>query len=71
MKGVKMKNQMKQNSNEANSIGSLQEGALQKIKTSLREWYGNLSIKELSCNKELTAQIEKLERLLAGHVVTT
>lgn len=71
MKGVKMKNQIKQNNNEANSIRTLPEGALQKIKTSLREWYGNLSINELSCNKELTAQIEKLERLLAGHAVTT
>ncbi|MFN8846612.1 MAG: hypothetical protein ACK5V3_15785 [Bdellovibrionales bacterium] len=43
--------------------------AIEKIKTELRNWYGNLSVKELVYNKVLVAEIEKLERLLAGKVV--
>lgn len=43
--------------------------ALERIKTEIRNWYGNLSVKELVYNKVLVAEIEKLERLLAGKVV--
>ena len=43
--------------------------AIEKIKTEIRNWYGNLSVKELAYNKALIAEIEKLERLLAGKVV--
>lgn len=43
--------------------------AIEKIKTEIRNWYGNLSVKELVYNKALIAEIEKLERLLAGKVV--
>ncbi len=43
--------------------------AIEKIKTEIRNWYGNLSVKELVYNKVLVAEIEKLERLLAGKVV--
>ena len=43
--------------------------AIERIKTESRNWYGNLSVKELAYNKTLIAEIEKLERLLAGKVV--
>ena len=43
--------------------------AIEKIKTEIRNWYGNLSVKELVYNKALIAEIENLERLLAGKVV--
>lgn len=43
--------------------------AIERIKTEIRNWYGNLSVKELVYNKVLVAEIEKLERLLAGKVV--
>jgi hypothetical protein len=43
--------------------------ALERIKAEIRNWYGNLSVKELAYNKALIAEIEKLERLLAGKVV--
>jgi hypothetical protein len=43
--------------------------AIERIKTEIRNWYGNLSVKELAYNKTLIAEIEKLERLLAGKVV--
>lgn len=43
--------------------------AIERIKTEIRNWYGNLSVKELAYNKALIAEIEKLERLLAGKVV--
>jgi len=43
--------------------------AMERIKTEIRNWYGNLSVKELVYNKALIAEIEKLERLLAGKVV--
>lgn len=42
--------------------------AIERIKTEIRNWYGNLSVKELVYNKVLVAEIEKLERLLAGKV---
>ena len=42
---------------------------VQKIREEIRNWYGNLSIRELTQNKVLIAEIEKLERLLAGKVV--
>ena len=43
--------------------------AIERIKTEIRNWYGNLSVKELVYNKVLVAEIEKLERLMAGKVV--
>jgi hypothetical protein len=43
--------------------------AIERIKTEIRNWYGNLSVKELVYNKVLVAEIEKLEHLLAGKVV--
>jgi len=43
--------------------------AIERMKTEIRRWYGNLSVKELFYNKSLVAEIEKLERLLAGKVV--
>ena len=43
--------------------------AIERIKTEIRNWYGNLSVKKLVYNKVLVAEIEKLERLLAGKVV--
>lgn len=43
--------------------------AIERIKIEIRNWYGNLSVKELVYNKVLVAEIEKLERLLAGKVV--
>jgi hypothetical protein len=43
--------------------------SIQKIKTEIRSWYGSLSVKELVYNKGLVAEIEKLERLLAGKAV--
>lgn len=43
--------------------------AVERIITEIRNWYGNLSVKELAYNKALIAEIEKLERLLAGKVV--
>ena len=48
---------------------SIKTALLEKIKTEIRNWYGNLSVKELVYNKVLIAEIEKLERLLAGKVV--
>ncbi|OYZ11977.1 MAG: hypothetical protein B7Y39_18980 [Bdellovibrio sp. 28-41-41] len=42
---------------------------LEKIRNEFRNWYGNLSVKELVYNRALIAEIEKLERLLAGKAV--
>lgn len=47
----------------------LQGGAIQKIKTEIRNWYGGLSVRELVTNSTLVAEIEKLERLLMTQVV--
>ncbi len=44
-------------------------GAIQKIKTEIRNWYGGLSVRELVTNSALVAEIEKLERLLMSQVV--
>lgn len=50
-------------------VATLGPSALERIKTEIRNWYGNLSVKELVYNKVLVAEIEKLERLLMGKVV--
>lgn len=61
-------NHTKQNEN-SESVATPGPSAIEKIKTEIRNWYGNLSVKELVYNKVLVAEIEKLERLLAGKVV--
>lgn len=43
---------------------SLPMDVAQKIRRELREWYGSLSVRELSMNRALIEEIEKLERLL-------
>ncbi|MGE0631458.1 MAG: hypothetical protein AB7O96_03560 [Pseudobdellovibrionaceae bacterium] len=53
----------------SNDSANSKQGAIQKIKEEIRNWYGSLSIRELICNRELVAEIEKLERLMAGQVV--
>lgn len=58
----------KQNGN-SESVATPGPSAIQRLKTEIRNWYGNLSVKELAGNKTLIAEIEKLERLLAGKVV--
>lgn len=42
---------------------------IQKIKEEIRNWYGSLSIRELTQNKALIAEIERLESLLANGAV--
>lgn len=42
---------------------------IQKIKEEIRNWYGSLSIRELTQNKALIAEIERLESLLAKGAV--
>ena len=44
-------------------------GVVQKIKEEIRNWYGSLSIRELTQNKALIAEIERLESLLAKGAV--
>ena len=61
-------NHTKQNEN-SEYVATSGPSALERIKTEIRNWYGNLSVKELAYNKALIAEIEKLERLLAGKVV--
>lgn len=61
-------NHTKQNEN-SEYVATPKPSALERIKTEIRNWYGNLSVKELAYNKALIAEIEKLERLLAGKVV--
>ena len=39
--------------------------ALASIKKELRKWYGTISVDELVENRELTLEIETLERMLA------
>jgi hypothetical protein len=56
----------KNKKNEEQKI--LAGSVIQKIREEIRNWYGNLSIRELTQNKVLIAEIEKLERLLAGKV---
>ena len=58
----------KQNENSG-YVATPGPSAIERIKTEIRNWYGNLSVKELAYNKALIAEIEKLERLLAGKVV--
>ncbi len=60
--------QTKQNEN-LEYVATPGPSAIERIKTEIRNWYGNLSVKELAYNKALIAEIEKLERLLAGKVV--
>lgn len=60
--------QTKQNKN-SECVTAPGPSAIERIKTEIRNWYGNLSVKELAYNKTLIAEIEKLERLLAGKVV--
>ncbi len=60
--------QTRQNKN-SEYVATPRPSAIEKIKTEIRNWYGNLSVKELVYNKALIAEIEKLERLLAGKVV--
>lgn len=45
-------------------------GVVQKIKEEIRNWYGSLSIRELTQNKALIVEIERLESLLAKGAVT-
>lgn len=61
-------NHTKQNEN-SEYVATPGPSAIEKIKTEIRNWYGNISVKELVYNKVLVAEIEKLERLLAGKVV--
>ncbi len=35
------------------------------LKREIRKWYGMISVKELISNRELTLEIETLERILA------
>lgn len=44
---------------------------LQTLRSEIREWYGSLSVQELTVNKALVEQIEKLERLLSKSMVTS
>lgn len=60
--------QTKQNEN-SECVTTPGPSAVERIKPEIRNWYGNLSVKELVYNKALIAEIEKLERLLAGKVV--
>ena len=39
-----------------------------RIRTIFREWCASLSIDEIVSNKDLIAEIEKMERLLSGRV---
>lgn len=45
-------------------------GAIKKIRDELRAWYGSLSIKELTTNRVLVTEIERLEKLLSQGLVT-
>lgn len=60
--------QIKKNEN-SECVTTPGPSAIERIKTEIRNWYGNLSVKELVYNKVLVAEIEKLERLLAGKAV--
>lgn len=44
-------------------------GVVQKIKEEIRNWYGSLSVRELTQNRALIAEIERLESLLAKGAV--
>ena len=60
--------EQKENDQSAGSV-SVSASLIKRIKMELRNWYGNLSVKELACNTSLVAEIEKIEKLLAGQVV--
>lgn len=40
---------------------------LNQLKNEVRQWYGSLSIRELTMNKSLILEIEKMERLLSSN----
>lgn len=44
-------------------------GVVQKIKEEIRNWYGSLSVRELTQNRALIVEIERLESLLAKGAV--
>ncbi len=64
-----MSNSDQKNNEGTNDKEFLPGGAIQKIKTEIRNWYGGLSVRELVTNSALVAEIEKLERLLMSQMV--
>lgn len=39
---------------------------IRKVKEALRQWYATVSVRELTLNRALVAEIEALERMLSG-----
>lgn len=53
--------------NESKSARELVE----KVKKAVRRWYATVSVRELSINRALVAEIEAFERMLLGKGVTS
>ena len=51
--------------NRIKSVPPTLRAALASVKKELRKWYGTISVDELAENRELTLEIETLERMLA------
>lgn len=57
--------------NVVNNQKAKPSSMLQNLRTEIREWYGSLSVQELTVNKALVEKIEKLERLLSKSMVAS